>query len=231
MAAWTEEEDATLRRLWSAGQVAEVIGGKIGRSKNSVIGRAHRLQLELRQTSPVTKAASERKAAPKRDHAAEKAARAERSAMQRETVARRVAMRQAQAAEVEARRAEPRPVVVAPVVVVPPPAPVAPRRPLASGCCWPMGEPRTAGFRYCDAARYVARSPYCAAHHSVAYKSRAASPAWDGMPARVAGEGGSPTPTLAGLPLAHRGAAQADTVRTAGGDGSGNSMIPAGCDN
>lgn len=35
-------------------------------------------------------------------------------------------------------------------------------------CCWPIGEPRTPGFRYCEAPA-VAGRPYCPAHARRAY--------------------------------------------------------------
>jgi GcrA cell cycle regulator len=142
---WTEEEDATLRRLWAGGDTAGVIAQRMGRKRNGVIGRAHRLCLPSRP-SPIKGVVGERKPAPKRDRVAEAAARAER------------------------RNAQP-----ASVVVVARPAPVV-ARPLVAlsiPCCWPIGEPRKRGFRFCQAPRYVSRSPYCATHHGVAYKSRA----------------------------------------------------------
>jgi GcrA cell cycle regulator len=43
----------------------------------------------------------------------------------------------------------------------------------AGACCWPIGEPRTKAFRFCEAAVVTAgfRSPhsYCLAHRAVAY--------------------------------------------------------------
>lgn len=46
-AAWTDERVAELRRLWAEGmearQIAEALGG--GATKNSVLGKAHRLRL------------------------------------------------------------------------------------------------------------------------------------------------------------------------------------------
>jgi GcrA cell cycle regulator len=47
-------------------------------------------------------------------------------------------------------------------------APVLVRRRESVPCCWPLGEPRTLGFGYCDAPTEGA-SPYCAAHCAVAY--------------------------------------------------------------
>ena len=47
---WTEEEVATLTRLWSEGQAASAIGQALGRfSRNAVIAKAHRLGLPIRE--------------------------------------------------------------------------------------------------------------------------------------------------------------------------------------
>jgi GcrA cell cycle regulator len=57
-----------------------------------------------------------------------------------------------------------------PVQLPPPPAPVL--VPLLTGeCCWPLGEPRTRGFRYCDAPCDVRRT-YCTKHHKDAHLKR-----------------------------------------------------------
>jgi GcrA cell cycle regulator len=51
----------------------------------------------------------------------------------------------------------------------PPRVQVAPR-PYARSltCCWPIGEPGTKSFRFCDDGA-VGGKPYCAAHAAVAY--------------------------------------------------------------
>lgn len=43
--AWKTEEDQLILQLIAEGHSASVIGEKIGRTRNSVIGRAHRLKL------------------------------------------------------------------------------------------------------------------------------------------------------------------------------------------
>jgi len=77
--------------------------------------------------------------------------------------------------------------VVAPPVVVPPlaepvappprPVPVAVARPQPASarpygrvitCCWPIGEPGTRGFRFCDDPSEPGK-PYCADHAKLAY--------------------------------------------------------------
>jgi GcrA cell cycle regulator len=51
--AWTEQERETLRELWptarSAAEIAEVLDG---RTKNAIIGEAHRLNLPRKKTGP-----------------------------------------------------------------------------------------------------------------------------------------------------------------------------------
>ena len=49
---WTEERVAELRRLWDTGKSASEIGKILGVSKNSVVGKAHRLKLTARP-SPI----------------------------------------------------------------------------------------------------------------------------------------------------------------------------------
>ena len=51
---WTPEEDACLRRLWGEGRSTNEIGRTMRRSKCSVVGRAHRLELPARP-SPIQK--------------------------------------------------------------------------------------------------------------------------------------------------------------------------------
>lgn len=73
--------------------------------------------------------------------------------------------------------AKPAPVPRAPARTLPvlPPVRVMPvTKPKAPSlgtllCCWPLGEPRTPGFRFCD-ARAIAGRSYCPAHHALAYR-------------------------------------------------------------
>lgn len=48
---WTEERVATLKRLWSEGVTASAIGDQIGATKNSVLGKVHKLKLASRKNS------------------------------------------------------------------------------------------------------------------------------------------------------------------------------------
>ena len=49
---WSEKDDATLRNLWGGKISASGIAAILNRSKNAVIGRAHRIHLPPRRASP-----------------------------------------------------------------------------------------------------------------------------------------------------------------------------------
>ena len=51
MSLWNQESDQTLTVLWAAGHSTAEIGRMMGVTKNSVIGRAHRLRLPPRRPS------------------------------------------------------------------------------------------------------------------------------------------------------------------------------------
>jgi GcrA cell cycle regulator len=58
---------------------------------------------------------------------------------------------------------------VEPVVEPPPPPP-----PVQEPCCWPIGEPGTRTFRYCDEPSRVGRCSYCEDHAKIAYQPKPA---------------------------------------------------------
>lgn len=54
---WTEQESDLLRMLWKLGYTAGYIAARLGKSRNSIIGRAHRLGLAGR-ASPIKRRAA-----------------------------------------------------------------------------------------------------------------------------------------------------------------------------
>ncbi len=150
---WTEETILRLRALWIDGHSTAEIGRRLGVSKNAVVGKAHRLDLEARP-SPIRRDGS-----PPRP---------------RRPSVRRVAgptlppLASTRAAGPVAVASAPPP-RQAPVQATPRLQPVAPRpygRVIT--CCWPIGEPGTKSFRFCDDSS-VPGKPYCEEHAGLAY--------------------------------------------------------------
>lgn len=151
---WNEEAITRLRTLWVEGHSTAEIGRRMAVSKNAVVGKAHRLGLMARP-SPI-----------RRDPTM--------PLPPRPAVARRVtgstlppleapAMPVAALAAVERCPTPPKAVSPAPVAA---PRPVRTTR--LAACCWPIGEPGTPSFRFCD-AEALGGKPYCAEHAQLAY--------------------------------------------------------------
>ncbi len=142
---WNEEIIARLRALWAEGHSTAEIGRRMGISKNAVVGKAHRLQLTARP-SPIRRG----------DEAPRRPAPARRPAppsMPSEPP------RPPSAVQVEERPAPP------PLRAVVPSTRSAAR---STPCCWPIGEPGSPDFRFCDEPA-IAGKPYCEAHAQLAY--------------------------------------------------------------
>ena len=152
---WNEETIARLRALWAEGLSTAEIGRRMGISKNAVVGKAHRLNLPARP-SPIRR---------------EGAGGAPRPVVPRRVTGPTLP-------PLAAASAPPPQLVTAPAP--PPPAPAAPRvvasRPATTtfralrpqSCCWPIGEPGTKSFRFCDAEATPGK-PYCQEHAAQAY--------------------------------------------------------------
>lgn len=157
---WTQEQIGQLTRLWSEGLSTAEIGKRLGISKNAVVGKAHRLRLPPRPC-PIRRSA--------RTAVAESAVPPRPAPPQRPV---------AQPVQRPAREVRPPPPVAAvtrgtATATTLPEFPVEPERPIllrpVRACCWPQGEPGTAGFRFCAAAPMPGK-PYCAEHAAVAYQ-------------------------------------------------------------
>jgi GcrA cell cycle regulator len=152
-APWTAEEQARLELLWAQGLSTAAIGREMGRSMNSMGGRVGRSGLP-RRASPIKGALP----------AAKPVAKAKRV-----VPALAVLLDAPVAREVDGKVGE-RPVIVAPLVVMQA-VDLAVAISVSRSCTWPIGEPRTKGFRYCDAPAVVGRS-YCPCHCAVAFVPR-----------------------------------------------------------
>jgi len=144
---WTEERVAELMRLWEAGRSASEIGRLLGVSKNSVVGKAHRMKLKARP-SPIKRGSAPQVRRPAVTQIAKPAVPAQAAV-------------QAAPKQVGVRAARPAPA----------PAP-RPARTVARGkgpnCLWPIGDPGDQDFHFCGAPA-VPGKPYCDEHCARAY--------------------------------------------------------------
>ncbi len=146
---WNEETIALIQALWAEGHSTAEIGRRMGISKNAVVGKAHRLGLAPRP-SPIRRMAG--------------LAAADVSPVRPVLGPTLPPLPVARPAEPVTERRRPASAAPALAVVRPPP----PRPPRHVACCWPIGEPGTSSFRFCDDGALPGK-PYCAAHAQVAY--------------------------------------------------------------
>jgi len=191
---WPENTISRLRTLWAEGHSTAEIGRRLGVSKNSIAGKAHRLELEARPSPILPKkqailtgkkvvqtlpALSDVPPAPVVDvlspptpevEAVPAVSVVETKATLQPAVS---APPRAAPAQVELEPAPPpaAPVQPAPKVFAPLPrlAPI-PARPYGRviTCCWPIGEVGTKSFHFCDSPSEPGK-PYCGEHTKIAY--------------------------------------------------------------
>jgi GcrA cell cycle regulator len=159
---WDEGTIRLLRELWAEGLSTAEIGRRLGVSKNAIVGKAHRLELEARP-SPIRRDSTK----PVSENVVPLAATL--PPLPSDSPALVVPVIQPPSVVPETPRA---------IVVPPPPAPPppAPPRPVPQpvlrranlACCWPIGEPGTRSFRFCDGSS-VPGKPYCEEHIRLAY--------------------------------------------------------------
>ncbi len=147
---WTEETIARLRALWNEGHSTAEIGRRMGVTKNAIIGKAHRLVLPRRPSPIRARGTGTKPRGPK--------------------PLRLRGPSLAPLAAVADSGPTTRDIPRTPVVAAPVPRPVTVFKPSATQhpCCWPIGEPGTREFRYCDDPAKPGK-PYCAEHAGLAY--------------------------------------------------------------
>jgi GcrA cell cycle regulator len=182
---WTEADKSALRELWASGKPASEIGLLLHYSANAVIGKAHRMDLDARP-SPIKG----------RQDAAVLRERHERAVLLAEGGYKPYQIKNATGVSFETAQrivrrtrpvaaADPPPAPPMPAPEPPPPVPVVrepefdpreyvfvarPRQPPrpVSICCWPIGEPGTRTFRFCDGPLVTGKS-YCDEHDKLAH--------------------------------------------------------------
>jgi GcrA cell cycle regulator len=171
---WDEETIRHLRDLWAQGLSTAEIGRRLNVSKNAIVGKAHRLDLDARPSpirrdgpKPVTErpAAYARMAGPTLPPLASAGGGTVSVLPPNPPPSNIQPLRSVPTAS--PRPAPPVPVAVAAPRPVMPSAPIQARR-SAPSCCWPIGEPGTKTFRFCDDASLPGK-PYCDEHAKLAY--------------------------------------------------------------
>jgi GcrA cell cycle regulator len=166
---WDEETIRLLRDLWTQGHSTAEIGRRLSVSKNAIVGKAHRLELDARP-SPIRRDGV--KTVAERSPAYPRAAGPTLPPLASTNVAAPLAS----TSNIQPLRAPPpdgpRLMATRPAVT-PAPRPMMPSAPIQSrrsapSCCWPIGEPGTKAFRFCDDTS-VAGKPYCDEHARLAY--------------------------------------------------------------
>jgi GcrA cell cycle regulator len=170
--AWTPEREARLTKLWfegfSTAQIAVLLGDGI--TRNAVIGKVNRLGLFSRAKAPATVSQRPR-VKPARPAAPRPAASATRGNTAFALKPQSMPI------------ARPQPADEVAVPMVHPEQPIC--EPVTTGsagctimelreamCRWPLGDPKTAEFRFCGGKKAaVGNGPYCAYHTRLAYQS------------------------------------------------------------
>jgi len=175
---WNEDVIGRLRDLWAEGHSTAEIGRRLGVSKNAIVGKAHRLDLPARP-SPIRREGSgpapERRAAPRR---VEGPTLPPLASTEASPPAKAIAAEAAAIIVPPSAELAPAPVLPSlkiapaprPVTVAPPRLQAVAPRPYGRvvTCCWPIGEPGTKTFRFCD-DRSEPGKPYCEDHAKLAY--------------------------------------------------------------
>lgn len=150
--SWTDKDIEHLRKYWAEGHSTAEIGRLIGKSKNAVVGKAHRLSLPSRP-SPIKKSA----VAPKPVEQPKAS----------ETVVDPLTVEVQAASVVEASPKPEAKSTEVPIALQRAPLQMKTRAkdPL---CQWPYGHPDDPDFRFC-LREAAPGKPYCAEHCSIAY--------------------------------------------------------------
>jgi GcrA cell cycle regulator len=166
---WDDETIRQLRALWAEGHSTAEIGRRLGVSKNAIVGKAHRLELDARP-SPIRRESS--KPEGERPVPFTRAAATTLPPLASASVPPPVVKLDPPTPRVA--QASPLPAPISAPLARQETAPVravsqAPSfRRSAPTCCWPIGEPGTKAFRFCDDLS-LAGKPYCDAHARLAY--------------------------------------------------------------
>jgi len=144
--------------LWASGQPTKTIGETLGKTKNSIIGMAHRMSLAPRKTR-TQRQYGERAYKPSPVHA-------EGIVRRTKSLKKRVLIYRAGIAVKLLPDTKPQRIV----------APYVGDKNMSfmdlgpRNCRWPVGDPKDAGFHFCGADKPLGGQSYCAYHMGLAYE-------------------------------------------------------------
>ena len=145
--AWTNEMIDQLKQMWKKGFTTNEIAKELGVSKNSIIGKVHRLNLTARP-SPIKK----KEKAPASDTSTKPAVR---TAEIKETK--------------EAKDSKPQKITISPIEVTAHKNTCLKLGELDGHTCrWPIGDPKDDNFCFCG-KKVRAGQTYCDEHAAIAY--------------------------------------------------------------
>lgn len=161
---WTDEMVAELKRMWDEGLTTGEIGKRLGVSKNSIVGKVHRLKLVSRP-SPIKKKSD----TSVKDKIAPKPAKEPLKAEEKTTAPKDFTKNASTVKPVETIKEEN--IKAEPITCAPPKK--------SSGyvtltdldihsCRWPVGDPKDETFHFCGKKTRIGQT-YCDEHAATAY--------------------------------------------------------------
>jgi GcrA cell cycle regulator len=159
---WSDETVTKLRRLWAEGHSIREIHRKMAHlgvpSHHSVVGKAHRLGLPARGT-PIKPLQPGQQYARRKRRPQFVLPALSNFETQTKNQPADSAPDPTEEPEPETDQAE-----ITDTPIIERPAPVPGR------CCYPIGHPRTPGFRFCGGKLRKPYQPYCAAHAAICFQ-------------------------------------------------------------
>ena len=139
---WTDEQVEQLKKLWEKGLTTGEIGKALGVSKNAVVGKAHRLELNGRP-SPIRRNEEEEVEQPAETE-------------EKTTVVEKKKTAKTTSAPKRVEKDKKKLFTVNDLT--------------AHSCRWPIGDPKDEDFHFCG-KEALPDKPYCAEHAAIAYVS------------------------------------------------------------
>lgn len=176
--AWTDKMVEDLKIMWKQGLTTGEIGKRLGVSKNSIVGKVHRLQLDARP-SPIKKKDEmpENKAPEQAAASVSETAPVKTAEKPKETAKAKPAAKPVSPAVEEKNIPSPAKPAKEPVKSFTP-KPAAPAKSYNGNakltdldnhtCRWPIGDPKDENFHFCGRKIRMGQT-YCEEHAALAY--------------------------------------------------------------